>query len=102
MVNGFLFVIDMIYLECFKYVEELKCMGVNIEVDEGIVMIKLLILYGVEVYVSDLRVGVCLIIVGLIVEGVIIIYNVKYIYRGYIDIVEYLKVLGVDIWMEIV
>lgn len=77
-------------------------MGVNIKLDEGIVVIKFLIFNGVEVYVSDLCVGVCLIIVGLIVEGVMIIFNVKYIYRGYINIVEYFKVFGVDIWMEMV
>ncbi|MBF0838496.1 UDP-N-acetylglucosamine 1-carboxyvinyltransferase, partial [Streptococcus acidominimus] len=55
-----------------------------------------------EVYASDLRAGACLIIAGLIAEGVTTIYNVKHIYRGYTDIVEHLKALGADIWTETV
>ncbi len=37
MANGPSFVTDTIYPERFKHVEELKRMGANIEVDEGIV-----------------------------------------------------------------
>ena len=51
-------------------------------------------------YASDLRAGACLIIAGLIAEGVTTIYNVKHIYRGYTDIVEHLEQLGADIWTE--
>lgn len=54
-------------------------------------------MYGVEVVVFDLWVGVCLVIVGLMVEGMIIIYNVEYILCGYDYIIEKLIVLGVDI-----
>lgn len=66
-------------------------MGANIEVDEGTATIKPSTLHGAEVYASDLRAGACLIIAGLIAEGVTTIYNVKHIYRGYTDIVEHLK-----------
>ena len=68
-------------------------MGANIEVDEGTATIKPSTLHGAEVYASDLRAGACLIIAGLIAEGVTTIYNVKHIYRGYTDIIEHLKAL---------
>ncbi|CDR62081.1 UDP-N-acetylglucosamine 1-carboxyvinyltransferase [Staphylococcus schweitzeri] len=102
MANGPSFVTDTIYPERFKHVEELKRMGANIEVDEGTATIKPSNLHGAEVYASDLRAGACLIIAGLIAEGVTTIYNVKHIYRGYTDIVEHLKALGADIWTETV
>ncbi|MFB1524364.1 UDP-N-acetylglucosamine 1-carboxyvinyltransferase [Staphylococcus argenteus] len=102
MANGPSFVTDTIYPERFKHVEELKRMGANIEVDEGTATIKPSTLHGAEVYASDLRAGACLIIAGLIAEGVTTIYNVKHIYRGYTDIVEHLKALGADIWKETV
>ncbi|MBE5661285.1 UDP-N-acetylglucosamine 1-carboxyvinyltransferase [Staphylococcus sp. SS21] len=102
MANGPSFVTDTIYPERFKHVEELKRMGANIEVDEGTATIKPSTLHGAEVYASDLRAGACLIIAGLIADGVTTIYNVKHIYRGYTDIVEHLKALGADIWTETV
>ena len=102
MANGPSFVTDTIYPERFKHVEELKRMGANIEVDEGTATIKPSTLHGAEVYASDLRAGACLIIAGLIAEGVTTIYNVKHIYRGYTDIIEHLKALGADIWTETV
>ncbi|HCV0476904.1 TPA: UDP-N-acetylglucosamine 1-carboxyvinyltransferase [Staphylococcus aureus] len=102
MANGPSFVTDTIYPERFKHVEELKRMGANIEVDEGTATIKPSTLHDAEVYASDLRAGACLIIAGLIAEGVTTIYNVKHIYRGYTDIVEHLKALGADIWTETV
>ncbi|UMT75189.1 UDP-N-acetylglucosamine 1-carboxyvinyltransferase [Staphylococcus roterodami] len=102
MANGPSFVTDTIYPERFKHVEELKRMGANIEVDEGTATIKPSTIHGAEVYASDLRAGACLIIAGLIADGVTTIYNVKHIYRGYTDIVEHLKALGADIWTETV
>ena len=77
-------------------------MGANIEADmeTGTVTIKPSSLNGAEVYASDLRAGACLIIAGLLAEGVTTIYNVRHIYRGYTDIVKHLKELGANIWTE--
>ncbi|MBO1199166.1 UDP-N-acetylglucosamine 1-carboxyvinyltransferase [Staphylococcus simiae] len=102
MADGPSFVTDTIYPERFKHVDELQRMGANIEVDEGTATIKPSSLKGAEVYASDLRAGACLIIAGLIAEGITTIYNVNHIYRGYTDIVEHLKSLGADIWTETV
>ncbi|PNZ66063.1 UDP-N-acetylglucosamine 1-carboxyvinyltransferase, partial [Staphylococcus croceilyticus] len=102
MADGPSFVTETIYPARFKHVDELKNMGANIEADmsTGTATIKPSSLQGADVYASDLRAGACLIIAGLIAEGVTTIYNVKHIYRGYTDIVKHLEELGADIWTE--
>lgn len=102
MTDGPSFVTETIYPARFRHVEELKNMGASIEADTstGTATIKPSKLQGAEVYASDLRAGACLIIAGLLAEGVTTIYNVKHIYRGYTDIVKHLKDLGADIWTE--
>ncbi|AUJ52270.1 UDP-N-acetylglucosamine 1-carboxyvinyltransferase [Staphylococcus hominis subsp. hominis] len=102
MTDGPSFVTETIYPARFRHVEELKNMGASIEADTstGTATIKPSKLQGAEVYASDLRAGACLIIAGLLAEGVTTIYNVKHIYRGYTDIVKHLKELGADIWTE--
>ena len=100
MADGVSFVTETIYPARFKHVEELKKMGANITSDNGTATIKPSKLTGAEVYASDLRAGACLIVAGLLAEGVTTIYNVKHIYRGYTNIVKTLKSLGADIWTE--
>ena len=100
MADGVSFVTETIYPARFKHVEELKNMGANITSDNGTATIKPSKLTGAEVYASDLRAGACLIVAGLLAEGVTTIYNVKHIYRGYTNIVKTLKSLGADIWTE--
>lgn len=99
MADGPSFVTETIYPARFRHVDELKNMGANIEADmeTGTATIKPSSLNGAEVYASDLRAGACLIIAGLLAEGVTTIYNVRHIYRGYTDIVKHLKELGANI-----
>ena len=82
------------------FYSEIQKMGGNILVDQGTATIKPSQLHGAAVYASDLRAGACLMVAGLIAEGVTTIYNVNHIYRGYTNIVENLKSLGADIWSE--
>lgn len=98
--DGPSFVTETIYPERFKHVPELQNMHAAITADQGTATIKPSQLVGADVYASDLRAGACLIIAGLIAEGVTTIYNVRHIYRGYSNIVETLKELGADIWIE--
>ncbi|AVQ33537.1 UDP-N-acetylglucosamine 1-carboxyvinyltransferase [Staphylococcus muscae] len=98
--DGPSFVTDTIYPERFKHVPELQNMNAAITADQGTATIKPSQLVGTEVYASDLRAGACLIIAGLLADGVTTIYNVRHIYRGYSNIVETLKALGADIWTE--
>ncbi|QLK86526.1 UDP-N-acetylglucosamine 1-carboxyvinyltransferase [Staphylococcus sp. 17KM0847] len=96
------FVTETIYPERFKHVPELQNMNAAITADQGTATIKPSQLTGADVYASDLRAGACLIIAGLIADGVTTIYNVRHIYRGYSNIVNTLKSLGADIWTEYV
>lgn len=102
MADGPSFVTETIYPARFRHVDELKQMGANIDADmqTGTATIKPSTLNGADVYASDLRAGACLIIAGLLAEGITTIYNVRHIYRGYTDIVTHLKTLGADIWTE--
>src|SRR5699024_12510873 len=100
MADGVSFVTETIYPARFKHVDELRNMGANISSDNGTATIKPSKLTGAVVYASDLRAGACLIVAGLIAEGVTTIYNVIHIYRGYKNIVENLKSLGANIWTE--
>ncbi|WP_210134763.1 UDP-N-acetylglucosamine 1-carboxyvinyltransferase [Staphylococcus sp. GDX8P80P] len=102
MADGPSFVTETIYPARFRHVDELKQMGANIDADmqTGTATIKPSTLNGADVYASDLRAGACLIIAGLLAEGITTIYNVRHIYRGYTDIVTHLKMLGADIWTE--
>lgn len=98
--EGVSFVTETIYPARFRHVEELQKMGANIHSADGTATIKPSQLKGAEVYASDLRAGACLIVAGLLAEGVTTIYNVKHIYRGYTNIVKTLSALGADIWTE--
>lgn len=98
--EGVSYVTETIYPARFRHVEELQKMGANIHSADGTATIKPSQLKGAEVYASDLRAGACLIVAGLLAEGVTTIYNVKHIYRGYTNIVKTLSALGADIWTE--
>jgi UDP-N-acetylglucosamine 1-carboxyvinyltransferase len=83
----------------FQYIEELKRMGANIKVEGRVAFIDGgKELSGAPVKATDLRAGAALVIAGLCAKGRTEIYNVKYIDRGYENIVEKLKKLGADIY----
>ncbi len=83
----------------FKYVDELRRMGANIQVEGG----KVAVIEGVErltaapVRATDLRAGAAMVIAGLIAQGTTEIEDIYHIERGYEDIVEKLRGLGADI-----
>ncbi len=82
----------------FRYVDQLTSMGAKIQVDG-----KSAIITGVEalnpscVNATDLRAGAALIIAGLMANGTTEIGNIKYIDRGYENVVEKLTAVGADI-----
>ena len=82
----------------FKYVDELKKMGANMEIVENTVIINgVASLSGAAVKSSDLRAGACLVIAGLAASGETTVTGIECIDRGYEDLVEKLKRLGADI-----
>ena len=96
--TGMSMVCEGIWKGRFKYTEELKKMGAEIQVADTTAHIyptgKLT---GAEVKASDLRAGACLVIAGLCAEGQTIISGVEYIDRGYEHFVDKLRALGADI-----
>lgn len=87
-----------IYDNRFRYVDELRRMGANVSVDGRCATFtggtKL---SGAPVRAVDLRAGAAMIIAALSINGRTEIEDIKYIERGYQDIVGKLAAVGADI-----
>ena len=88
-------VIEGVWDNRFRYVEELKKMGADMRV-EG----KRAIINGKDslvpavVNATDLRAGAAMVIAGLMAPGKTVVQNIEYIERGYEDLVEKITSLG--------
>jgi UDP-N-acetylglucosamine 1-carboxyvinyltransferase len=88
-------VTESIFENRFKYVDELARMGANIKVEGTVAIVTGVERYtGAQVQAPDLRAGAALIIAGLAADGITIIDDIKYIQRGYEDIVRKFNQLG--------
>lgn len=97
--NGLSKVTETIWENRFQNIPDTIRMGANIKVNENrtaIVRGKTK-LTGCDVSATDLRGGASMLICGLIAEGITTIDNIKYILRGYDNIVEKLKEVGAKI-----
>ena len=82
----------------FKYIDELKRMGANIQADGHVAVIEgVEHLQGAPVQACDLRAGAAMVIAGLSAEGVTELSQVQFIERGYEDLVDKLRAVGADI-----
>ena len=82
----------------YRYCDELRRMGANIQVDGKVAVIEgVKKLKGAPVCACDLRAGAAMIVAGLAAEGVTEIDQIHHIERGYEGIVEKLAKLGADI-----
>ncbi len=82
----------------FRYVEELRNMGADIDViDDTAIINGVAALHGAAVRSSDLRAGASLVIAGLAADGETSVTGLEYIDRGYESLVDKLKTLGADI-----
>lgn len=99
--NGNSSVIETIWENRFMHIPYLNKMGANITVDGMKAKIagptKLV---GTEVTATDLRAGACLVAAALVAEGTTTINEVKYILRGYENIVEKLQNVGAKISLK--
>ena len=85
----------------YKYVNELRKMGAEIQVDGKTAIIEgVPRLTGAPVCACDLRAGAAMVIAGLCAEGVTTVEDVRFIERGYQDFVSKLRALGADIRVE--
>ena len=96
--NGTSTVIETIFENRFKHVEDLICMGANIRVYGRVAIINgKKNIVGKEVTAKDLRGGAALIIAGLSAEGITIVDGVEHIDRGYEDIEKNFQSIGAEI-----
>lgn len=82
----------------FKYIDELRRMGANIQVDGRVAIVE-----GIENFIGapvkavDLRAGAAMIIAALAAKGKTEIENIYHVERGYENIEAKLRELGADI-----
>jgi len=82
----------------YKYVNELKKMGAEIQVDGKTAIVEgVPYLTGAPVVACDLRAGAAVVIAGLCAQGRTEVEDIVYIERGYEDFVGKLRRLGADI-----
>ncbi len=84
----------------FKYIDELRRMGASVVVDGRVAIFEGgLPISGAKVSATDLRAGAALVVAGLAAQGVTEVEEIRYIERGYEDIIEKLRGVGADIVM---
>ena len=82
----------------FRYVDELRRMGADIQVNGSVAVVEGAVnLTGAPVKAVDLRAGAAMVIAGLCAEGVTEIEDIYHIERGYVDLVDKFTSLGADI-----
>ncbi|MGL5513948.1 MAG: UDP-N-acetylglucosamine 1-carboxyvinyltransferase, partial [Sporomusa sp.] len=98
MAQGISIVTESVWDSRYKYVDELKKMGAQIQVDGKTAVIEgVECLTGAPIAACDLRAGAAMVIAGLCASGETIVEQIHYIERGYEDIVGKLRNLGADI-----
>ena len=96
--EGTSLVTEGVWSSRYRYVDELKRMGANIQVDDKPAVVEGVDhLTGAPIQAYDLRAGAALVIAALAAQGQSEISNVQYIERGYEDIVSKFRALGADI-----
>nr|WGE08146.1 UDP-N-acetylglucosamine 1-carboxyvinyltransferase [Bacillus subtilis] len=94
-------VTDTIYSARFKHIDELRRMGANMKVEgRSAIITGPVELQGAKVKASDLRAGACLVVAGLMADGVTEITGLEHIDRGYSSLEKKLEGLGATIWRE--
>lgn len=93
--SGTSMVVESIFENRFRYVDELARMGADIKVKGNVAIVTGVgSLMGASVEAPDLRAGAALVLAALAAEGVSTISNIKYIQRGYEHFEEKLGELG--------
>lgn len=100
-VDGLSTVTETIYTERFKHCAELNKLGAKTKMHIPSASIQgPTPLQGNVVTATDLRCGACLVVAGLLANGVTEIRDIYHIDRGYDHLIEKLTNLGAKIWRE--
>lgn len=96
--DGISMITEGVWDNRFRYVDELRRMGAQIQVDGRVAVIEgVEKLTGAPVVACDLRAGAAMVIAGLAADGVTEVSQIHHIERGYEDIVGKLSGVGADI-----
>ena len=96
--DGMSLITESVWDNRYKYVDELKRMGAQIQVDGKVAVVEGVgKLTGAPVKACDLRAGAAMVVAGLAAEGETVVEDISHIERGYEDLVEKLVGLGADI-----
>ena len=96
--DGTSVITEGIYDNRFKYMDELRRMGAEVQVDGRTAIIEGIDhLTGANVRACDLRAGAAVVLAGLCAHGKTLVDDTLYIERGYQDFVGKLSKLGADI-----
>jgi len=99
--KGTSIIVETVFENRYKHVEELLRMGANIKLEGRLAVIKgVRKLTGASVCARDLRGGAALILAGLVADGETIVNDVKHIDRGYEKIEDRLASVGAIIRRE--
>ena len=86
---------DNVWNSRFRYIDEFKRMGAQIQVDGNLAIIEgVERLTGAQLEACDLRAGAAMLIAALAAHGISEITNVQYIERGYEDVIGKLRSIG--------
>ena len=96
--QGTSIITETIFSYRFQYVDELRRMGANLTVDGNVCIVEgVEKLTGASVTAADLRAGIALVIAALSADGITEISEVRFIERGYENLVEKLTSLGANV-----
>lgn len=96
--KGTTIIVENIFENRYKYVQELNKMGAKITVEGKSAIIRgVRKLYGANVKATDLRGGAALVLAGLSAKGTTVIENIEYILRGYENFDRKIRSLGGEI-----
>lgn len=99
--TGVSYITEKIYENRFQNVSYLNQMGADIKISgDSLIINGPQKLKGTVVTTSDLRAGAALILAGLTAEGTTVINEVKYVLRGYGNIIKKLTDVGAEITLE--
>ena len=91
-------IVENIFENRYKYLNELKKMGAKVTQEGKVALIKgVKKLHGVEIYATDLRGGAAICLAALVANGESKINNIEYILRGYESLDKKLQMLGAKI-----
>ena len=96
--QGTSIITESVWSSRFRYTEEFKRMGAQIQVDGNLAIIEGVDhLTGAQMQACDLRAGAAMVIAALAAYGRSEITGVQYIERGYEDVIEKFRKLGGNI-----